>query len=240
MTNPVLHDYERLHAALDDSELDAIARTGGLASGIGRLCYLDDVTLAALVREMEIAHDARVLDLGCGRGFLGRWLLANGYAVEYTAIDGSESALDAVRRSVGGARCVRCDVRDADGGPYDAIFAVESLWSIDEAFAAKLSGMLSPRGRFLTTVASLGDAHAARVSTTVAALTAAGLNVRPFPLPPDHAQTVGRLCASTALNPPRDEWARRRLVDEAYATLAALRNGGFHYDVVLATRPFPR
>jgi len=231
-----VREYERLHGALDDGELDAIARIAGLASGIGRLSYLDDATLGALVREIGLAKDTRVLDLGCGRGFVGRWLLANGYHVDYTAIDESQSALAAVRRSVAGAHCVHGNLLDASGGPFDAIFAVESLWSIDASFAARLRELLATDGYFLATFASLGAMHEARMTTSLDGLAAAGFEVRRIPLPTDHAAMVGRLCASTAIEPPSDPWVRERLVGEAYATLAALRDNEFHYDVMLAKR----
>ena len=230
------NDYERLHAALKDEELDAIARIAGLPSGIGRLSYLDDLSLEALAREMGIRDGTRVLDLGCGRGFLGRWLRANRYSVDYTAMDVSASALDAVRRRAPRATCVRGDLREASGGPYDVVFAVESIWSVDGEMAAKIRSLLEIGGRFVITFASLGEGHDGRVTTSLASLDAAGFKARKFPLPADHTKTVGRLCASTTLDPPTDPWVRERLVAEAYATLAALRDQEFRYDIVVAKR----
>ena len=68
-----------------------------------------------------------MLDLGCGRGFLGRWLFANGRRVAYTAMDYCRPALESVRRSVPGADVVWGDVNSTWDGSYEAIFAIESI-----------------------------------------------------------------------------------------------------------------
>jgi SAM-dependent methyltransferase len=230
-------DYERIHASLDDANLDAIAGIAGCRPAIGRLNYLDDATLTALVAKMSLAGGSRVLDLGCGRGFLGRWLLSSGQRVDYTAVDYSQSALGAVRRHLAAARTIHGDLSSLSGNAYDAVFAIESVWSVTSALAARLRTAMVSRARFAASISSLDDSHDDRVDTTVQSLRGEGFEVERLPSAPAHAGTVGRLCAAMLIEPPADAWVRERLTGEAARTLAALRDGTFRSDVLLATSP---
>ncbi len=229
----VRDDYERLHELLDDANLDAVARIAGCVPAIGRLNYVDDATLTALIDRMSIGDGTRVLDLGCGRGFLGRWLFAHGYRVIYTAMDYSRPALESVGRNVPNAAVVLGDVSSAAGGPYEAIFAIESVWAVDPALAARLRAELTSGGRIAISISSLDASHDDRVDATVASLRNAGFDVENVAFAAEHSEVVGRLCAALMIEPPGDPWVRERMVSEAVRTLAALRDGTFRSDLLL-------
>ena len=226
-------DYERLHEFLDDENLDAIAGIAGCIPAIGRLNYIDDATRAALVDRMSIAEGTRVLDLGCGRGFLGRWLFASGQRVAYTAMDYSQAALESVRRNVPDADVVWGDVNSTWDGSYEAIFAIESLWAAGDALAARLRAVSAPGGRIAISISSLDASHHGRVDTTVASLRNAGFDVENVAFAAGHFEAVGRLCAALMIEPPSDPWVRERMSAEAVRTLAALRDGTFRSDLLL-------
>jgi SAM-dependent methyltransferase len=226
-------DYERLHASLDDANLDAIAGIAGCIPAIGRLNYIDDATLTTLVDRMSIADGTRTLDLGCGRGFLGRWLFARGRRVAYTAMDYSPSALESVRRNVPDAEVVPGDVKSVADGHYEAIFSIESIWAVDPALAARLRAALAPEGRVAVCISSLDASHEGRIDTTVASLLNAGFDVENVAFAAEHSEGVGRLCAALMIEPPNDPWVRERMTSEAVRTLAALRDGTFRSDLLL-------
>jgi SAM-dependent methyltransferase len=236
VSDPVGRDeYERLHAALDDENLDAIAGIAGCVPAIGRLNYLDDATLSLLIERMSIVRGARVLDLGCGRGFLGRWLWAGGHRVAYAAVDYAPSALAAVARGVPGAELFETDLVALSDGPYDAVFAIESVTIVDEALAIRLRAAMAPLGRLAISISSIDPSHDRRVRETVDSLRAQRFDVQYVRFSKAHAETVGRLCAALLIEPPREAWARERLSSEAARVLAALRDGTFRSELLVAT-----
>jgi SAM-dependent methyltransferase len=230
----VRDDYERLHASLDDDALDTVAAIAGCRPAIGRLNYLDDGTLTALVDRMNVADGSRVLDLGCGRGFVGRWLLSRGYNIEYTALDYSQAALDAVRLHLGNARTMNGDVYSLRCGPYDAIFAIESVFAVDTQLAKLLRDALVPGGRLAMSLSSLDESHDDRVRLTARSLREASFGVERVAVAADHGEIVGRLCAALLVEPPADPWVRERMTAEALRTLTALREDTFRSEVILA------
>ncbi|WP_270939020.1 class I SAM-dependent methyltransferase [Falsiroseomonas oryzae] len=69
----------------------------------------------------------RLLDVGCGLGFLPDWLAANGLleAVEYTGLDASVAILEQARARWPELRFVHGDVlRDGVPGDHDAVVAI--------------------------------------------------------------------------------------------------------------------
>jgi SAM-dependent methyltransferase len=229
-------EFERFHAGIDDAYLDAIARTAGCDPPIGRLNFLDDVTLRRIVDAVGLPQRARVLDLGCGRGFAGRWLASRGARVDYTGIDSSAAALAALGRHLPGANAVLGDLRDAQGGPFDAIFAIESFWAIDGDLAARVFGLLHAAGTFVSTVGSCDGSQARRVELTLASLAAAGFETHRLAVSENHAECVGRLSAAALIEPQSDDWIRAVVRGESARTLAALREGAFRYDVFVSRK----
>ena len=232
-----MHDhFERFHAAVGDAYLDAIAKTAGCDPPVGRLSYLDDETLSSIVAKIGLVDGARVLDLGCGRGYLGRWLAARGPRVAYTGLDASASALGAVKRNVPDAVCVHGDLNSAFEGPYEAIFAIESFRTIDDALAARVFGALARGGSLVATIATFDGSQDERVNATRTALSSAGFAIEPISLPPKHGEFVGRLNAAALIEDQPDAWIRESIAGEAMMTLAALRDGAFRYDVFVSRK----
>lgn len=89
-----------------------------------------DVFIRPLIEEAGGAR-LRLLDFGCGAGFLPDWLAANGLlgAVDYTGLDISPPVLATARGRHPGLRFVQADIlKDgvpaaADGRPHDAVVA---------------------------------------------------------------------------------------------------------------------
>jgi SAM-dependent methyltransferase len=229
-------DFERLHAHLRDAELDAIAAIAGCAPAIGRLNYLDDATLERLVSRLDLPDGARVLDIGCGRGFFGRWLLSRGCRVTYTGVDIASSAVNAAARHLALGSVVRGDAYAAAAdGAYHAVVLIESIWSVDEALARRLRALLAPAGMLAIVLTSIDEGHGRRLTETSTSLESAGFAVEAADVSADCAQTAGRLCAAALIEGFEDAWVRERMTGEARAVLAALREKTFRSSLVFAS-----
>lgn len=110
-------------------------------------------TDAAIVAALTAIRPGRVLDVGCGEGWLARALASHGHQV--VGIDGSAPLIDAARALGGGEFHVVDYARlgeeagPAGPGPYDAIVCNFSLLGAD------LSDMLRQLGRLLAPDAPL-------------------------------------------------------------------------------------
>ncbi|HEV2150324.1 MAG TPA: class I SAM-dependent methyltransferase [Longimicrobiaceae bacterium] len=110
-------------------------------------------TDAAIVEAVARAGGRRVLDVGCGEGWLARALAEHGFAV--TGIDGSAELVERARAAGGGDfRTLRYDEVEADparlGGPYDTVVCNFAL--LGETVAPLLRALataLAPDGRLL-------------------------------------------------------------------------------------------
>jgi 2-polyprenyl-6-hydroxyphenyl methylase/3-demethylubiquinone-9 3-methyltransferase len=94
----------------------------------------------------------RVLDMGCGGGFLSNALALAGH--EVTGVDSSTSSLDVAARH-DGTRRVRytlCDARRLpfEGGSFDVVCAMDFLEHVDEprGVIAEAARVLAPGGLF--------------------------------------------------------------------------------------------
>ena len=111
----------------------------------------------AILAEMGDPAGLRVLDLGCGDGAFGRWLLAAG-ARSYLGVDSSTKMVEQARRTLAGmaGRVDLADIENFVAGP-DAVDLVTARLSIhyvadlDRVFAT-CARALAPAGRLLVTV----------------------------------------------------------------------------------------
>lgn len=111
---------------------------------------------------LDIVGDCRrkkVLDLGCGNGYLARRLARRGARV--TAVDSSPGMLRAAKsrdpKNALGIRYVRSDasrLAKASGNGFDLVFANMSLMDMEDAEGAisEVSRVLKERGRFVASI----------------------------------------------------------------------------------------
>ncbi|WP_263102189.1 SAM-dependent methyltransferase, partial [Kitasatospora sp. DSM 101779] len=154
-------------------------------------------------RKLDLRPGSRLLDVGCGWGALARHA-ARHHGARVTAVTLSRrqhafaSALVAEAGLADRVEVLLRDHRDLGDGPYDAISCIEMGEHVGErqypAFAARLHGLLRPRGRLLVQQMSRGanapgggafietyiapDMHMRPVGRTVDLLEGAGLEVR--------------------------------------------------------------
>ena len=123
-----------------------VVRSGGIES---RRLGTDAAMLDALAR----LAPRRVLDVGCGEGWLARALGAAG--AEVVGVDGSEALIRRARELGGGRFEVAsyeelCRNPDLPGGSYDAAVCNFSLLGEEPApLLRSLAGRLAPGGRLL-------------------------------------------------------------------------------------------
>ncbi|HEX2094503.1 MAG TPA: class I SAM-dependent methyltransferase [Longimicrobiaceae bacterium] len=109
-------------------------------------------TDAAILAAVERDPGRRVLDVGCGEGWLARALAARGY--EVTGVDGSPELVRRAREAGGGAfRVLRYEEIVADparaGGPFDTVVCNFALLGEDVAPLLRALGTLLAPGSLL-------------------------------------------------------------------------------------------
>lgn len=110
-------------------------------------------TDAAIVEAVSRVGGRRVLDVGCGEGWLVRALAERGFAA--TGIDGSAELVERALQAGGGTfRTLRYEEAEADparlGGPYDAVVCNFALLGETVApLLRALAAALAPEGRLL-------------------------------------------------------------------------------------------
>lgn len=125
------------------------------------------VTNAAIVDAVLTCQPGRVLDLGCGEGWLVRAMVANG--VQASGADASQGLIEAARTS-GGGEFHLCSYQDLVqepgqvGGPFDVIVANFSLLQEDlGALLRSISTLLTAGGQLvIQTVHPAGVDHPAQ------------------------------------------------------------------------------
>jgi len=227
----------RFHRRVDDALLDRCAAECGCVP-IGRMCLLDDAAAAEVIRRTNIVTGKRVLDFGCGRGFLGRWLDAEQAATQYSAVDRIEGALEATRKHVPNGRTIFGDFRAVRWRPeFDGVVALEIATgsAIDESVVEAAASALKRGGIFALTLASLDGKHAVRIA---ALSVAAEKRFRAVDVA-DWTQRVAPFARRTYqwwLAAPWHCDIAQKCRLEANAALDALERGTFHYAVLFARR----
>ncbi|MEV8312032.1 cyclopropane-fatty-acyl-phospholipid synthase family protein [Streptomyces flavidovirens] len=156
-------------------------------------------TLDLICRKLGLAGGTRLLDVGCGWGSLSLHA-AREYQAQVTAVTLSREQRDFVVERVrqqGLADLVEVELRhyrDIEGGGYDAVSAIEMGEHVGEpeypAFAARLHGLLRPRGRLLVQQMSRG-AHAPGGGPFVETYIAPDMHMRPVGRTVDHLESAG-------------------------------------------------
>lgn len=147
-----------------------VVRDGLLPS---RRLGTDAAVLDACAAALPSPQGARILDLGCGEGWLARALAASG--AEVLGIDGSEPLIATARnaRPVAGTGRVTCDVvtyealvasQDTARGPFDLVVASFALIAQDIVpTLAAVRRRLAPGGRLVVQTVhpwvAAGDAY---------------------------------------------------------------------------------
>lgn len=128
--------------------------------------------LARRIASLNLPRNARVLDIGCGTGFLGFALREEGVTGDFLVTDLAPAMMDRARARLGdGAHYAVLDGEfgTPDGGPFDLICSsLATQWFTDEPTAlSRWRHWLTPNGHIM--VATLGpetfsewrEAHAA-------------------------------------------------------------------------------
>ncbi|HEX7807630.1 MAG TPA: class I SAM-dependent methyltransferase [Thermoanaerobaculia bacterium] len=118
------------------------------------------VTDAAIVDAVLAQHPHRVLDLGCGEGWLARVLSAHG--IDVTGVDASAPLIDAARASGGGTFHVLAYEDLSSLGDFDLVVANFSL--LDDQTTDVLRALQTPR-LIVQTVRTGGDGDEWRTET---------------------------------------------------------------------------
>lgn len=227
--------WRRFHRRVDDALLDRCASASGCAP-IGRMCLLDDSSAAEIADRCAIRNGTRVLDLGCGRGFFGRWLLARGTAVRYSGLDRDAEAVAAARRHVPDGTITRGDFRAMQWGPeYDVVVAIEAAidGTLDDALLRAAREALAEHGSFAATIASLDGAHADRLA---ALERAAGRRFATATIEDwtKRARSFAQRTFEWWLQAPWPAEIQEKCALEARAVLDAIEQNRLHYAVLFA------
>ena len=236
----VAAQFRAFHGGVSDALLDEAARAAGCGSGIGRLCLVSDEMLAGICARLDLRHGPRVLDIGCGRGFLERWLQHRGYGPRAFGLDRAAEAIDAARRQCPGAQFVQGDYRTHPFQPeFEAAFALDIAASgkFGASLLAAIRSALREGGRFAITAPSLDGRHEGRLHQARTAMLEHFSDIEILDATREAASFAKRLYASylriTAWRPE----IRSRFAEQAGAVLRSIDRGDFHYAIAFgATR----
>ncbi len=226
------------HLRVSDGTLDLYARHCGSPSGIGRLCLLDDRVLAEIVRAAHMSPGASVLDVGCGRGFLARWLRWYDVDFKYLGVDDVPEAIAAARRNApyGEYTCASIETLNLQC-TFDRVFAVEAAADglMTAGIAASITKHLTPGGKFAVTLLSLDGGHDEKIRRSIDLLadTLEVDEVRDLsPQVREYASTM----YSAFLLGAWDTAIKTEMCVDAVNVLHALEWGAFNYTMVTGTR----
>ena len=147
----------------------------------------NDPLFATLVRLRAIPDARRLVDLGCGQGLLGAWLVATSCADirggidpsplqidEYCGVDQSKNDIARARTALPGARIVEADLRAFDVttlGPCDVITLFDVLHYLEPASQQRLlfsaHAALRDTGTLLLRIGDAASASASRWANAI-------------------------------------------------------------------------
>lgn len=137
---------------------DSIAACFGAAQGYEQAARIQRIVAGELARRMTASHapgndPARILEIGCGTGFLTRELRRLFPTAHITATDIAPAMLERVARRMPddgrlSLRCMDAEAPDVDG-PFDLICSSMAMqWFPDRAHTLqRLAGLLAPGGQ---------------------------------------------------------------------------------------------
>lgn len=233
--------FRTFHARVDDALLDRAARDAGAASAIGRLSLLSDAMAAQAVATLRLEANEALLDLGCGRGFLARWLRHAGVVADYVGVDRIPEALGAARAMLADdprARFVEGDYRTYRAAPVDAVAALEVTGdgAIDAPLLDAIGANLKPGGRFVLTVAALDDRNAPPRAEANAALRARFDRSEIADATPEAAEFAQRFYDAMLAIDAWEPSIAPRIAAQASQVRDAIAAGSFAYAIVTGTR----
>lgn len=170
----------------------------------------------------------RVLELGCGTGFLTYHLLHSLSPVSIDAVDISSAMIDQARRTLGSDDRIHWYVRDIwdyqPSGDYDLIASSSSLQWMQplDALFPRLAGFLKPEGRLLCSLmvdGTLGELHRLRREI-------APRKCPRYPLPTVDATLAGLRDAGFRVSTAETE-TLRTVYDSVEDLLRSIRELGF-------------
>lgn len=119
--------------------------------------------LAARIRALGLPRDARILEIGCGTGFLGKGLIGRLPFAHYRMTDIAPGMLDRARQRFAGTPHLDFAVMDGAApdveGSFDLICSSLAMqWMPDlGAAVARLRGLLSAQGKLVFTTLAAGS-----------------------------------------------------------------------------------
>lgn len=227
--------FRQFHREVDDVLLDRAAAAAGCASGIGRMSLLNDAMMAGFIGPLGLQPQTRLLDLGCGRGFLARWLHRNGTPVRFTGIDRAPEALNAAERLVSGAEFIEGDYRTYPfNESYDAVTSIEVAVSasMDKAVLDTIRLRLHEGGLYALTAASADGKHDERVANLRDLLRQRFSSFEILDATAEAAAFTKRLYTALV---EIDEWSpliAPRIRSQADRVLSSVARGSFAYTIV--------
>ena len=230
--------FERAHRLTDSARLDRYARAAGSPSGIGRMSHITDEALDVVCKAVRLCDGARVLDLGAGRGFLGRWFCWRGIRTEYVGVDFSPTAVRAATDSIPDGTIILANIHDdLDIGLFDFVFAIESTGDgyVDNALAQRMLTALKPNGTGIGTVVGLRFGFKESLEISLQSITHAGGKARVLNLTSIVCPYVTRICRDMYEDRSPNNELQDLVRKESAQFLEAIRSGTYGYAAVIAT-----